>query len=62
MTLYERKMEGSEGDDGTNITYLDFGADGGDGSGGSEIGHLRVIMVAFQDGKVCPDVEKVEVQ
>ncbi|KAJ7068127.1 hypothetical protein C8F01DRAFT_592444 [Mycena amicta] len=59
-----RSILGSDGGDATDIMYVAFRSDEDneeDGDGG-ETGHLGVVLVAFQDGKVdvCLDVEKVE--
>ncbi|KAF7301405.1 hypothetical protein MIND_00705700 [Mycena indigotica] len=59
-----RSIAGSEGGDATDMIYLAFGSNEqpeADSEGG-ETGHLGVVLVAYQDGKVdlCLDVEKVE--
>ncbi|KAF7331967.1 hypothetical protein MKEN_00077000 [Mycena kentingensis (nom. inval.)] len=60
-----RGLAGSDGGDATDIMYVAFGSDedaDADGDEGGETGHLGVVLVASQDGKVdvCLDVEKVE--
>nr|GAT54001.1 predicted protein [Mycena chlorophos] len=58
-----RTIPGSEGGDATDLMYISFGSEEDrDAGDGGETGHLGVVLVAYQDGKVdvCLDVEKVE--
>ncbi|KIY73757.1 hypothetical protein CYLTODRAFT_193304 [Cylindrobasidium torrendii FP15055 ss-10] len=64
LTPQPPMLEDSPGGNATDIVYVTFSDDAPSGydEDGTETGHLGIVVVSFQDGRVdvCLDVEKVE--